>query len=121
VIHLNQDQSGGMKSQNTGGPGQGRGGTLPENDHAVAFQTEKLKAKHSGQGKVTASIYVKGLGQKGDPTAEYRAAAEALEKAAEDALDDTDIPLERRNLLRDYFDHLRPEPAAGAAAGGEKK
>jgi len=126
VIHLQQTQGQGGQGQGMRGPGQGRGGTLPETDTGVAFKTEKLKGQHSGRGKITASIYVKGLGQKGDATAEYRAAVEALDQAAEDALDDTDIPLERRHLLRDYFDHIRPEAAGAAAgdpapAGGEKK
>jgi hypothetical protein len=101
-----------------GGPGQGRGGQLPESDTKVGFRTERLKGKPSGRGRITASIYVKGLGEKGNATLEYKQALEAVDKAAEDVLDDSDIPLERRSLVREYFNHIRPQSAQG---GAEKK
>jgi len=64
---------------------------------------------------------VKGTGEKGEATVGYKAAVAAVEKAAEDALDDSDIPLERRSLVRDYFDRIRPGDVPAPSKSAEKK
>jgi hypothetical protein len=113
VIHLNQGNKG------FGGPGRGRGGKAPESETNVRFKNEKLKGRASGKGRITGVMYVKGLGKKGEATREYTSAVETFRKSQEESLENDNIPIERRALVRDYFDRIQPAP--GESNGSEKK
>lgn len=104
-----------------GGPGRGRGGKAPESNGGVSFRNEKLKGQASGKGKITGVMYVKGLGKKGEATREYTAAVDTFRKSQEESLESDNIPLERRALVRDYFDRIQPATTPSTPAGGEKK
>jgi len=120
VLHLDGGKSGKPGSgqgsgSGMGGPGQGAGGQAPESEGAVEFKDRKIKGKPSDKGRITGAIFVKGMGEKGEASVAYRDAVQAFERAAEDALEETEIPLERQTLVREYFDRIRPADA------GEKK
>ncbi len=100
------------------GAGRGRGGKAPESRGAVQFRNEKLKGRASGKGRITGVMYVKGLGKKGEATREYTAAVDTFRKSQEESLENDNIPLERRALVRDYFDRIQP---ATTPDSGEKK
>ncbi len=103
-----------------GGSGRGRGGKAPFSDVEAKFKSTRAHAKPSGRGVITGSLFVKGAGEKGEAATAMGAALSEFQKETEAALDDPEIPVSRRALVRDYFDRIR-EPAAVPAAKEDPK
>ncbi|MCI0341014.1 MAG: hypothetical protein L0216_07645 [Planctomycetales bacterium] len=101
-----------------GGPGRGRGGKAPFSDVDAKFRSTRAHAKPSGRGVITGSLFVKGQGEKGEAATAMGEALSEFQKETETALEDPEIPVARRALVRDYFDRIR-EPAGAAPPPAE--
>lgn len=98
------------------GPGRGTG-KRPESPDDVGIEKTKVPSQ-LGKGTYVGAYSMKGEPPKGTAAAEYSAVQQAYAEKAMDALSKQKVPATYRDFVRDYFDAIRTEKAAG---GTEKK
>jgi hypothetical protein len=90
----------------TGATSRGRGelasGPRPE----VAGSLHAPSQVREGE---QAAAAIRGLGRRGEPTAEYRDVFPSYDAVAEEAIQDEQVPAARRAAVRRYFEAIRPE------------
>jgi hypothetical protein len=104
------------KGSGTGGPGQSSGGgnTVGE---ARDFTTEKKKAVvKTTDGPIIGQRLVYGEQVKGESVEQFKAAMEAGEQEAAEAIDEQQIPREYHDAVKHYFGRLADKVKAGSAA-----
>lgn len=104
-----------------GGPGQGMGGQARFQEGKVGFKPTKPRAK-MGKGDIIGMVRVWGPQIKGDSQVDFTDAHFEYSQAAEDTMVKENIPLELREVVRDYFDAIRPATLSSSpdpAEGGE--
>jgi hypothetical protein len=95
-----------------GNPSVARGpGHIPERPGAVREGMDVEEGMHArsqvGEGQRAAAA-VRGLGENGEPTSEYRDVFPSYDAMAEEAVDDESVPAARRGAVRRYFESIRP-------------
>ncbi len=92
----------------TGGIGQGRGGVPPERESETDFVRTPIRARQLDRGRIVGQWLVRGLPPKDDATrAEYLEAVEAAKHAPDVVRERESIPVEDRDLVRDYQNAIR--------------
>lgn len=99
------------KSNGSGGPGIGRGGSRGDAKTDIAFETKKLNTK-TQNGPIIGSRLVEGESIKGESHAEFAAAVAAADQTASEALDSNTIPREYHDAVKHYFGRLKAKTAA---------
>lgn len=103
-----------------GGPGIGQGAIAESSDGPTAFQ-KKLLPGEMTPGQILARMKVPGQQPPGEIKTEFEALRMQSSQAAEDTIKTEQLPLERKTLVRQYFDAIKYEkgetPAAAPAAG----
>lgn len=69
----------------------------------------RVPGKFDPRGKVIASLFVRGIPEKGEAAAEYRKVVSGYEKSARDSLNKEEIPLGYRDTIKKYFDSVCPK------------
>jgi hypothetical protein len=99
------------RSNGSGGPGVGRGGSRGDAKTDVAFETKKLNTK-TQNGPIIGSRLVEGESIKGESHAEFAAAVTAADQTASEALDSNTIPREFHPAIKHYFGTLKAKTTA---------
>lgn len=94
-----------------GGPGRGRGGDVGQQQANTKWKTEKFLGE-MGQGRMIGTRFVEGEGIKNESVAEFRAAVEAAEGQASDAIDQNIIPKDMQDVVKRYFGRLKAKTEA---------
>ncbi|HOX40299.1 MAG TPA: hypothetical protein PL033_20125 [Candidatus Brocadiia bacterium] len=109
-----------------GGPGKGKGGgdAHTEDDANVNLKPSKISGKLT-KGKILGNYSFKDLPKSENELIDYRAAYLAERAGAEKALAKEPIPLDYKELVKDYFDSISPsnisKPSRDAAPSEGKK
>lgn len=90
------------------GPGIGRGGVAPIEPGNAAFNTEQLKGKLQS-GRAVGSYFTNGRQVKGEAIAQFTEAAAAARSAADEAIEQEQIPKAYQNFVNDYFTGMKEE------------
>lgn len=96
------------KGSGMGGPGQGMGGQARVAQDSVKLTPDKSKSDLQ-QGKILSMIRVDGDQIKGDSNINFDQAVVEYSQVAEDTIEREPMPKEYKNLVRDYFDAIKPE------------
>lgn len=97
-----------------GGPGQGRGGDVGQQQANTKWKTEKFLGE-VGQGRMIGTRFVEGEGIRNESVAEFRAAVEAAEGEASDAIEQNVIPKDMQDVVKRYFGRLKAKTEAETA------
>src|SRR4029077_5645267 len=85
-------------SPNGGGPGQGH---RPYRDGDAEFESQKVKGELQA-GAITGLSHFRGQGAKGDAPQEFVKALTAAEQEAASSLEMERIPMDAREVVKDY-------------------
>ena len=97
----------GKRGSGTGGPGQGEG-TRPKAPDDVGLEKTKVKGQF-GPGSATTLGFFKGDPSQASPSAGYGEMYNAYQEDANDALTKEDIPLGQKEVVKEYFESIRPK------------
>lgn len=102
--------SAGGKGGGMGGKGTGTGGKAPEGEGGgEKFSETRLKSKIDPRGFSLAARYFRGIPEKGEAAAEYKAVVKNYESLARESLTKEEIPLGYREHIKEYFDSVTPK------------
>ena len=91
-----------------GGPGIGKGGQAPVQPGNVGFNSEQLKGTLQS-GRAVGSYFADGRQVKGEAVADFVEATAAARAAADEAIEQEQIPRAYQDLVNDYFTGMKEE------------
>lgn len=99
-----------------GGPGIGQGAVAESKEGPTAFEKKRIKGDIQ-PGDILARMKVAGRQPPGEIKTQFEALRLESSQVAEDTVKGEQLPLERKALVRQYFDAIKMDaPAQGAAA-----
>ncbi len=115
----NRQRSNGRSS---GGPGIGNGGEVNKGEGDVGFDKTRVKGDVT-KGKIISKMKIAGEQNIGEVTTAYEEMRMEYEQRAEDTISNEVLPLEKKTLVREYFDAIKAgkEPEAGKEAEADKQ
>ena len=112
---LNLEEQGSTNLEQRGGPGRSWSDrTLPPADYVKLYdprrtqvQAEDLRSRSAvGEGAILGTVEVESQPRKEEVKTPYRETFESFRSAAEDALEQEQVPLKYRPVVRRYFDEV---------------
>lgn len=103
------------KGSGMGEAGRGMGGTARVAEDTYKLSPDKV-AGEMQKGKILSMQRVEGEQIKGESNINFDEAVVEYKQVAEDTLEREPLPMEYKNLVRDYMDLIRPEVSAATAA-----